>query len=227
MGGMGGLSFSSLFSEIPSPSQPLPEETVTVSTARGGGEARNPSVLVDSFVDGVNEASASPVWAAPTGKQFTDLGRALQLHVAAEAKASAMPMPRLLCKRLGGRWAAWCEGAPDDAWKAAAWLGKGAPARKPPPKVPREPSAPKTCEECRRPTTAGKLCTDCRRRSDQAKQREEQNEREKSSHSGPPPPDVQDRLNGLLRPLPASGKIRKADEQIVELEALQRAEGAS
>jgi len=85
----------------------------------------NPIVLVEQFVAGVN--SAGGVWTASRGKPSADLGAALDPHARRTTARGESPVE--ICRGLGARWFAFCAGAPRDAWKAAAWLGEGAPEK--------------------------------------------------------------------------------------------------
>lgn len=126
----------------------------------------NPSALVEHFVAGVNEAGG--VWTCASGKPFADLAAALQAHAAVE------PAPErglAVCRALGNRWFAYCDGHPRDAWKAAAWLGEGAPASKPVPAA----------------VQAGDAAAKARR-AEEAKMREREQERRRREEEAVPMP---------------------------------------
>jgi hypothetical protein len=119
----GGLSSGSFSPESPSFPEQIGETNVTGSTAPAEPPRRfPPSILVEGFAAGVNAEGGT--WTCGRGKPFVDLAAALQPHA---EKSGGRAEAR--CIELGERWANYCGGAPRDAWKAAAWLGEGAPER--------------------------------------------------------------------------------------------------
>jgi hypothetical protein len=161
----------------------------------------NPAALVEHFVAGVNDAGG--MWVCPSGKPFTDLAAALQPWAAKVSFGTPGPLER--CSLLGRRWFAYCGGAPRDAWKAAAWLGEGAPEE------PRRPPAPREVQE-----SAAKA-----RRSEEAKARERDAERRKREEQAvPAPPEVRAKLSALFEQPGSQTRVKSAQEQAEELERM-------
>jgi hypothetical protein len=131
----------------------------------------NPVALIDAFSAGVN--SEDGVWPTPTGKPSMDLAAALNAHA-----RKAVDSPTKLVEALGARWFRFCGGAPRDAWKAAAWLGEGAPEK--------PGAAPQNDAQAHR------------ERSELAKARERDQERLKRQQEAVrPPPEVLAMANGI------------------------------
>lgn len=159
----------------------------------------NPGALVEFFVGGVNAAGG--VWNCASGKPFTDLGSALQPHVAKAANVLGRS------HELGEAWFTYCAGAPRDAWKAAAWLGEGAPER-PRSKVGAEPT-----NEREAVAVAARRGAEARaREGDRARTRREE-------QRAPPPAEALELLSRWAIPPPAP-EPRAADEQLTELAKL-------
>ena len=162
----------------------IPESFSKLSLPEGGPSKRfNPAALVEHFVAGVNEAGG--VWTCAGGKPFTDLSAALQPW----ASKAGNPLGQV--RVLGGRWFAYCGRMPRDAWKAASWLGEGAPERQAKPGE----AIPLTEAQERRAKAL---------RAESARKRDEEYEREKASW-GPPTPETMVQMRGLVEGIGKGG----------------------
>jgi hypothetical protein len=190
--GKGDSVASELFGGDPAPSHALPELSTPPRRFNEAG-------LVDCFTFGVNEAGG--VWTCARGKPHSDLAQALGPHAERWAiDPSKPPNMAQMCVRLGARWFAYCGGAPRDAWKAAAWLGEGAPER------PRS-AMPQRPEEAAQDLHERSRAVERR----QATKRDAEYER-REREAVRAPPEVQRVLTEMFSPAaipPASGTMRK------------------
>jgi hypothetical protein len=184
---------------------------VTSSPSAGSGSSTsaparrfNPAAIVDAFAAGVNEAGGT--WTCASGKPFTDLAAALQPHTsraygAATGQTKSIPV---WMHQLGLRWFAYCAGMPRDAWKAAAWLGEGAPER------PRS-AMPQRPDEAAQDVHERSRAVERR----QAPRRDAEYKR-RECEAVRAPPEVQAQLNALWSPA-SEVRVKTAEEQAATL----------
>lgn len=153
---------------------------------------RNPTVLIEAFVDGVN--SKGGTYTPPMGRPYLALAEALDAHVRKAPTVAAAET----CRDLGRRWLAYTKGAPQGPFKVIEWLGMGAPASE--------------------PLNEAQELREVALRAEAAKARERDRERQKREEArAPPPPEALQFAFGRTAP---SGTVRSTAEQLEALEQL-------